>query len=402
MRISTSQIYTQGADAIARAQSELFANQQRIAAGKRMLNPADDPVASAEVVVVGQSRARVERFAANIVTANESLATNDSILGDVGDLLIDLRTLAVNAGSGALSAADRAGIATELQGRLDQLVGLANSRGADGGYLFSGFAVATQPFALTGGSYVYNGDQGTRAIGVADGRELEVSLPGEALFNAIRTGNGTFLASAAAGNTGTGTLDGGSVVDAALIDGHRYQLSFSVVAGTTTYDVTDLTTSTTVSTGNAYTPGSAVTVAGMQVRIAGNPVSGDAITLEPAPRQSVFKTVQDLVAALRAPSATPAERAKLANGIGTALQNLTQAQEAVLTARAGLGARMRELDSLAAGNGARLVQYESTLSRLSDLDYSKALSDFARQQLALEASQKSFLQVSGLSLFRYL
>jgi flagellar hook-associated protein 3 FlgL len=140
----------------------------------------------------------------------------------------------------------------------------------------------------------------------------------------------------------------------------------------------------------------------MQVRIAGNPAAGDAITLEPAPRQSVFKTVQDLVAALRAPSATPAERAKLANGIGTALQNLTQAQEAVLTARAGLGARMRELDSLAAGNGARLVQYESTLSRLSDLDYSKALSDFARQQLALEASQKSFLQVSGLSLFRYL
>jgi flagellar hook-associated protein 3 FlgL len=63
---------------------------------------------------------------------------------------------------------------------------------------------------------------------------------------------------------------------------------------------------------------------------------------------------------------------------------------------------MRELDSLSTGNEARLVQYESTLSRLSDLDYAKALSDFARQQLALEASQKSFLQVSGLSLFSYL
>ncbi len=394
MRISTSQIYTQGSEAIARAQSELFANQQRIASGKRMLNPADDPVASAEVVVVGQSRARVERYAANIVTASESLATNDSILGDVSDLLIDIRTLAVNAGSGALSAADRAGIATELQGRLDQLVGLANSRGADGGFLFSGFAVATQPFALAGGSYVYHGDQGTRAIAVADGRELEVSVHGETLFNSIRTGNGTFLASAAGANTGTGTLDGGSVVDAALIDGHRYQLAFSVVAGVTTYDVTDLTTSTVVSTGNPYAPGSAVTVAGMQVKIAGSPAAGDAFTLEPAPRQSVFRTVQDLVAALRAPSATPAEKTKLANGLGTALQNLTQAQEAVLTARAGLGARMRELDSLSTGNEARLVQYESTLSRLSDL--------FARQQLALEASQKSFLQVSGLSLFSYL
>jgi flagellar hook-associated protein 3 FlgL len=402
MRISTSQIYTQGAEAIARAQSELFANQQRIAAGKRMLNPADDPIASAEVVVVGQSRARVERFAANISTANESLAANDSILGDVSDLLIAIRTLAINAGAGTLSAADRAGIATELDGRLDQLVGLANSRGADGGYLFSGFAVAAQPFTLAGGSYVYNGDQGTRAITVADGRELEVSVNGEELFNSVRTGNGTFRASASPANTGTGTLDGGSVVDATLIDGHRYRLSFSVVAGTTTYDITDLTTSATVSTGNAFTPGGSVTVAGMQVGIAGNPAAGDAFTLEPAPRQSVFATVQDFIATLRAPTTTPGERTKLANGIGAALQNLTQAQEAVLTARAGLGARMRELDSLSSGNDARLLQYESTLSRLSDLDYSKALSDFARQQLALEASQKSFLQVSGLSLFSYL
>ena len=402
MRISTSQIYTQGAEAIAKAQTELFANQQRIAAGKRMLNPADDPVASAEVVVVGQSAARVGRFAANIVTANENLAYNDSVLGDVDNLLVELRTLAVKAGAGTLSAADRAGLATELQGRLDQLVGLANSRGSDGGYLFSGFAVGAQPFVLTGGSYVYNGDQGTRSITVADGRDLEISVSGEDLFNAVRTGNGTFRASAGAANTGNGTLDAGSVADAALVDGHRYQLTFSVTAGITTYDVTDLTTSTTVSTANAYTSGSSVTVAGMQVAISGAPAAGDTFTLEPAPRQSVFETVQDLVAALRAPATTAAEKAKLTNGLGAALQNLGQAQEAVLTARAGLGARMRELDSLSSANDSRLLQYESTLSRLSDLDYSKALSDFARQQLALEASQKSFLQVSGLSLFNYL
>jgi flagellar hook-associated protein 3 FlgL len=116
----------------------------------------------------------------------------------------------------------------------------------------------------------------------------------------------------------------------------------------------------------------------------------------------VFDTVQSLIAALRGPSATPADRTALANGISVALQNLTQAQEAVLTARAGLGARMRELESLESGNEARTLHYEETLSRLQDLDYSKALSDFARQQLALEAAQKSFLRVSGLSLFNFL
>ena len=128
----------------------------------------------------------------------------------------------------------------------------------------------------------------------------------------------------------------------------------------------------------------------------------DRFTLTPSGHQSVFTTVQELIATLRAPTATAGDKARLGNGLNLALQNLSQAQEAVLTTRAGLGARMRELDSLAAHNEARTLQYEATLSRLQDLDYSKALSDFARQQLALEASQKSFLQVSGLSLFNYL
>jgi len=42
------------------------------------------------------------------------------------------------------------------------------------------------------------------------------------------------------------------------------------------------------------------------------------------------------------------------------------------------------------------------LSDLQDLDYAKAISDFTRQQLGLEAAQKSFVTISGLSLFNYL
>jgi flagellar hook-associated protein 3 FlgL len=65
-------------------------------------------------------------------------------------------------------------------------------------------------------------------------------------------------------------------------------------------------------------------------------------------------------------------------------------------------ARLAELESLSSGNDARSLQYDAQLSQLQDLDYNRAMSDFARQQLALEAAQKSFLSVSGLSLFKYL
>ena len=67
----------------------------------------------------------------------------------------------------------------------------------------------------------------------------------------------------------------------------------------------------------------------------------------------------------------------------------------------GGGASLRELDSLATGNADRSTQYDQTISRLTDLDYNQALSDFARQQLSLEAAQKSFLKITSLSLFPF-
>ena len=50
----------------------------------------------------------------------------------------------------------------------------------------------------------------------------------------------------------------------------------------------------------------------------------------------------------------------------------------------------------------QFAQYQQTLSDLQDLDYAQAISDFTRQQVALEAAQKSFVAISGLSLFKYI
>lgn len=74
---------------------------------------------------------------------------------------------------------------------------------------------------------------------------------------------------------------------------------FTVVAGVTTYAVVDTTTSTTLSTGNAYTSGGAIQFDGMQVEGTGQPVNGDVFTVAPSMSQSVFKTLADAAAALR-------------------------------------------------------------------------------------------------------
>ncbi|HVO88075.1 MAG TPA: flagellin, partial [Casimicrobiaceae bacterium] len=125
-------------------------------------------------------------------------------------------------------------------------------------------------------------------------------------------------------------------------------------------------------------------------------------TLAPSTAQSVFSTLQNLVATLSAPVTSGASTAQYRNGLNGALANLDQSIDHMLTARASFGASLNELDSLSSGNDDRSTQYDQSLSRLTDLDYNKALSDYARQQLALEAAQKSFAKVTGLSLFDYL
>jgi flagellar hook-associated protein 3 FlgL len=140
----------------------------------------------------------------------------------------------------------------------------------------------------------------------------------------------------------------------------------------------------------------------MQVAVSGAPASGDAFTLAPSTSQSVFTTIQNLIATLRTPASGTAANAQLQNGLSAALANLDQASDHILTVRADAGAGLSELDALSSANSGRSLQYDSTVSRLTDLDYNKALSDFARQQLSLQAAQKSFAAISGLSLFNFL
>jgi len=402
MRVTTPLIYSLGVDAIGRQQEKLLKLQQHLAASRRILTPSDDPIGAAQALTVTQAKARTTQHMANVGAASDALAHSESVLGQVADVLQAARTHAIAAGGPALSDADRRAIATDLRAQLAHVVGLANAKDGDGAYMFAGFSTATQPFAEMAGSVVYNGDSGQRTLEVGPGRNLPISASGDHVFMRVANGNGAFVASAGSANSGNGVITPGSVVDPTALTGDTYDIQFTVAGGVTTYDVIDTTTATIVSSGNPYTSGAAIAVAGMQVTISGPPANGDRFTLAPATSQSVFETIADLIATLEAGATTPLGRTQLANGLNRGLADVDQALEHLLTVRAEMGAGLRELETLAVGNEGQQLLHDQTLSRLQDLDYNAALSDFARQQLALEAAQKSFIQVTGLSLFDYL
>lgn len=409
MRISTLSIYSNATSQLNTLQSALARTQMQLSTDRRILTPADDPVASARALEVSQSREMNSQFATNRASARSSLSTVEGALQNAGDLLQDIQQLAVNAGNGTMVQSDRLKLATELEGRLEDLLGVANSTDGAGGYLFSGYMATTQPFNrnATGASYL--GDQGQRMLQVGAARKMPLSASGSAVFENNLTGNGTFQTQANPANTGAAIISPGSVVDRAQAEqGRDYKLTFAVTGSpaVTTYSVVDTSTGTDVpvagQTAIPYEAGKSITFGGISFDIKGEPANGDTFTMEPSEKQSVFTTVTDLIAALKAPADGSSGKAALSNKLNTALDNLKQAHDNVLTVQASVGAHMKELDYLDSAGDDLDIQYAATLGDLQDLDVVKAISDFSQQQTTLQAAQMSFKTMSGLSLFNYL
>ena len=151
-----------------------------------------------------------------------------------------------------------------------------------------------------------------------------------------------------------------------------------------------------------FKDGQQIAFGGMSMEIKGAPATGDKFTVEPSQKQSVFTTVTDLIKTLRLPGDGAAGKAQLTNQINTALDNLKNAHDNVLTVQASVGAHMNELDYLDMAGSDLDIQYATTLDDLQGLDTVKAISEFSQQQLTLQAAQMSFKTMSGLSLFNVL
>lgn len=406
LRISTRTQFENGTTQLGTLQSQIAKTQMQLSTNRRMITPADDPIASARALEVTQSQSINAQFATNRQNAKSSLSQVELALQNTTSLIQDVQTLAVNAGNGSLSQADRESLATELSGRLQDLLGIANTADGAGGYLFSGFKATTQPFTQTATGAQYNGDQGQRELQVGSSRKVPISDSGSSVFENNPTGNGTFQTAAAAGNLargGTGIISSGAVANAAQLTGHNYSIDFQVTGTTTTYTVTDTTTGNPVTAAPApYQSGQQISFDGLSFDIKGAPADGDQFTVAPSQKQSIFTTMTDLIAALRAPGTGGAEQSQLTNRLNQAKDNLSNGLDNVLSVRASIGARLKEIDYLDSTGDDLNVQYSSTLSQLQDLDTVSAISLFSQQQFTLEAAQKSFKTLSGLSLFNFI
>ncbi|HXF47721.1 MAG TPA: flagellar hook-associated protein FlgL [Burkholderiaceae bacterium] len=400
-RISTFELFRSGELALLARQREVAEAQARVSSGKRINSPADDPIAAADATATRTALAQFEQFKENQDHARYLLNLGESTLASFISALQDVREKLVAAGNGGYSNAERQMIAGELRGIFDRMVGLANASDGTGGYLFAGSRGTAAPFSQSGLATAFNGDDTLLKLEVSKDRFQQVKFAGDALFLKIRPGNGSFTTAAAAGNTGTGVIDPGSVTDPTLVTGSAYTIVFAVAGGATTYQVVRASDSAIVASGSYSNP-AAIDFDGLQVGIRGTPANGDSFTVAPAGFRSVFDTVATAVQALENGPANAAQEAQFQTALGGVQASVDRALDHLLLKRAEVGAALAELDAYANLNDDRQLEYRTRLSAVEDLDLAAGISELSRRQTTLEAAIRSYSTISKLSLFDYL
>ena len=397
MRISTVTMFESSLSSMNRQQSAFLDVGQQLATGRRVVNPSDDPQAASRAVSVSQSMAVSQQYADARVTARNALSQEESVLNSVSDAISSAKTLIIQAGNGTLSDADRASLASDMRGIYESLLGQANTTNGNGDYLFGGVKDNAAPFVKQGGNVVYQGADSVRAQQVDSSRRMPVGDSGLDVFSGVHAGS-EYVAEAATAADSTLTFTGPSVRDASADGfGESYTLTFT---DATTFSITDRL-GTAVLT-DTYTAGEPIEFKGMSITLEGEPKQDDVIEMTKGQEQSVFATLESALAALETPADTPAKQADLSNTLSSVSRQLDNSLDNVLTVRASVGARLNELDVLDTVGGNRTLNYESTLSELVDLDYASAISDYTLRQVGLQASQKTFADMRGMSLFEML
>ncbi|WP_447894831.1 flagellar hook-associated protein FlgL [Vreelandella sp. GE22] len=139
----------------------------------------------------------------------------------------------------------------------------------------------------------------------------------------------------------------------------------------------------------------------MQVTMTGDEIFKQATNSakETGAAPDLFRTIEDALSVLESPT-TPGE--ELHSTLKASMNELDNALDNVLTKRASAGARLNELDVVDSVASNRMLNYTQTMSDLVDLDMVEAISEYSMRQVGMQAAQRTFVDMSSMSLFDYL
>lgn len=147
--------------------------QERIASGKKINRPSDDPIGMGQALGYKKTISSLEQYNDNITDAKLHIDNVEDLLDGVTDLLSEAKRIASD-----LHPDMRDMLADQVAVIRDQVLQLANSKN-NGSYIFNGHRTDTEPFDAAG---VYDGGTGQKDYLIGDGLALSIEAEGDQIF----------------------------------------------------------------------------------------------------------------------------------------------------------------------------------------------------------------------------
>jgi flagellar hook-associated protein 3 FlgL len=431
MRISTSTMYEQQIAQI----DNLAAQQEQYAAeassGIALNAPSDNPGQIAQDLAIRTSIAQENQSSSNIQSASSQLTTIDGALSTLSSIVSSARNIAVQAAGGYTSSTQLQALASQVDGYLQEAIGLANTKYADK-YVFAGTAAPSSPPVSANGSPAssinFNGNLATQTQQLSSGQSVATSVTMQQAFN-YQSANGSpdvFQMLIALRNT----LTNPTVTSESAARVNNANTAFTPATAINTAGVLS-TPLTPDSNGNANIAITS-TVNGVtnttQITIPANATMSAVLTAINAASGTTGVTASfnytqqrltlssptgafQVTDVASAGASTPGNfveafglqsNANLQNDVSRQLGDIDNVMQSVLNARSVVGTNLQTLGAVGNAVSSQVVNDTKVQSGIEDADTAKVVTQFTQTQTALQAAYATTSRLESKSLFDYL
>jgi flagellar hook-associated protein 3 FlgL len=189
MKISTSQYFTTMNNLMTEQHGKIAKLQAQLSVGRKNVTPSTDVKATTSSLKLSDVISKQQDDIANLKNVNAGYKEEESIMMSMSNMMIRMQDISVAARSDTYASSDIDIFAIEVEGYMDDIRGLANSRDSNGHFMFSGTMVTTLPFTKNAaGTVIYNGNQTEPKLELDTGYKLPLSISGNKLAGVITRG----------------------------------------------------------------------------------------------------------------------------------------------------------------------------------------------------------------------
>lgn len=179
MRVADKMNHRQVVHNLNKNRSELSKFQNQAALQKRITKPSDDPLGATRILETRTEAQGFDQFEKNILSTKGFIEFSEQSIGEIGDLLIRAKELAIQqASDGASGPETRKMVGMEIRQIFEQMVNIGNRKFGDR-YLFGGYKTLKAPFDLKGNYY---GDDAEIEIPIDKDAKMVMNIPGSKVF----------------------------------------------------------------------------------------------------------------------------------------------------------------------------------------------------------------------------